>query len=81
MDAQEMLLSSGRHIEFWRQPSGKVGVRYKDCEVKDGQLLHGIFGEGDTLPDACKDYMKEICGKTLVFYADTDMREEIKCFP
>lgn len=78
MNAQDILLSLGKRLDVWKVPSGKVAVSYQKCEVKDGYFLCGTYGTGETFDDACEDYIKQIRGKTLVFQAYTDKREEIR---
>ncbi len=39
--------------------------------------MSGCYGIGDTIPEACEDYLKKICNKTLVFNAYSEHRKEI----
>lgn len=56
---------------------GRYYAHYENCEVKDGYFLKGEFGVGEDVIEACEDYLKKISGKTLVFNAMTDKREEV----
>lgn len=81
MKASDLLLSlESGHLEVWRfqNQSGRIGVSYKNAEVKEGSFLRGTFGSGKTFDEACEDYLNQIRGKTLVFNAYSDMRREVK---
>ncbi|MCI9543541.1 MAG: hypothetical protein HFE93_05005 [Acutalibacter muris] len=78
MNTVGILLSLGKSLEVWQVPSGNIAVAYQDCDLKEGQFLIAVFGTGKTFEDACEDYMNKLHGKTLVFNAYTDRREEIK---
>lgn len=76
MTASEILLSlSGKHLDVWRGDSWEICVSYRNCEIKDGAFLISAYGDGDTFEEACADYLKQICGKKMVFNACTDRRE------
>ena len=51
---------------------------FKGVEVKDGQLLVGAFGDGETPESAIANYANVISGRTLVIGAFTKNRTEIK---
>lgn len=79
MDAVNILLSlEHKHLEVWKVPDGEIAVCYEHCEVKEGMFLHAIYGTGDTFYEACEDYLNKIRGKTLVFNACTNRREEVR---
>lgn len=79
MSEIDILLSLGEMIEVWSFPDSKeVGVSYRNCEIKDGIFLKAIYGIGDTFEQACKDYLRQIHGKTLVFNACSKERKEIR---
>jgi len=78
MTVYERLLSlTGKRLEVWKVPNGDVAVSYRGSEVKNNGFLFSEFGVGSTFEDACKDYLSKISGKTLVFKAYSESREEV----
>lgn len=74
----ETLLSlKGERITVWKRNDSKIIVSYDDAEVKDGLFLISLYGEGDTVNEAAKNYFKKIRGKTLVFRACSNERKEV----
>lgn len=47
---------------------------FEACEVKEGSVLVGVFGNGETPEDAMKDYAEKISEKRLVFFAGDERR-------
>lgn len=84
MQASKTLLSTvqvteaRRLLEVWEFYTGEIGVSYKNCDVKDGEWLRGVFGKGSTFEEACEDYLSKIHGKTLVFDYDKPNRFEVE---
>lgn len=78
MRASDRLLNLEFHrLVVWRTNKKDVCVALERCDVKDGMVLVGVFGEGLTFEEACEDYLRQISGKTLVFDAYTDKRKEV----
>lgn len=83
MQASKILLSnvqvaiSRRLLEVWEFFDGEVGVAYKNCNIKEGEWLHGVFGKGSTFEEACEDYLSKIRGETLVFDYNKPNRFEV----
>lgn len=80
MTAFERLLNAGYHLDVFQWNDGRergIGVHFQNCEIKDGAFLVSEFERGVTLNDACEDYIRKISGKTLIFHAYSDRREEI----
>jgi len=76
MIGHKLLNLKGERLEVWKVDDGKICVKYSNCEVKDGVMLKGVFGEGITFEEACDDYYKQISGKTLVFtYGENSQKE------
>ena len=77
MKASDRLLKlKGHSLEVFHA-RGKIAVKFIDGDITDGITRTSVFGIGNTLEEACEDYLKEISGKILVFgYGDG--REEIK---
>lgn len=73
MDSVNRLLNMQERLEVWRV-NGKIAVSLQKAEIKDGMFLCSTFGEGDTIYEACDDYMQKISGKCLVFNAYTKSR-------
>lgn len=79
MTAQDILLSlEGKHLDVWKVLGGKVAVSYENCDIKEGDFLITKFGAGNNIAEACEDYLNQLHGKTLVFNAYSQLREEIK---
>lgn len=81
MKASDILLSlDGAAIEVrkYQKMGISVGVRYQNCDIKDGCFLIGEQGCGETFEEACEAYLKKIRGKTLVFNACSPSRSEVK---
>lgn len=79
MTALERLLNTGYRLEVFQVNGGienDIGVKFKDSEIKDGMFLISEYGVGQTLEEACEDYIRQISGQTLVFHAYTDHRTE-----
>ena len=78
MTVYERLLSlKGKNLEVWKVPSGDIAVSYQGAEIKNNGFLISEFGVGRTFEDACEDYISKISGKTLVFKAYSESREEV----
>jgi len=52
-------------------------VYFKGCEVKDGNVLCGVFGDGRTIKEAIANYTEAISGKLIVIDAYKETRKEI----
>lgn len=66
--ASDILLSLNSHnLEVWKAIGDVICVQYMDSYIKNGPILEGTFGRGETFEDACHDYLTQIQGKTLVF--------------
>lgn len=80
MTAFERLIKTGKHLDVFiinDRVKSAIGVKFHNCEIKDGAFLVSEFGKGITLSDACEDYIHIITGKTLVFDGCTDNRKEV----
>lgn len=78
MEAFDRLLNL-QHVDLVvkKRPDGTIYTYYEHAEVKDGGMLHGVYGEGRTFEQACWDYLNKISGKTLVFDAYKESRREV----
>lgn len=76
ISAEDILLLINKKISK-RIVNNEIYVSFENCEIKDGNFLSGCYGIGDTIPEACEDYLKKICNKTLVFNAYSEHRKEI----
>ena len=61
-------------IPFYR----RFYASFKGAEVKEGIMLHGVCGNGNTIEAAISDYAQKISHKTIVINAMRDDRREIK---
>lgn len=76
-ECERLLSLEGKRIEVWKASNGDVAVSYQGAEIKSNGFLISEFGIGSTFEDACKDYLSKISGKTLVFKAYSESREEV----
>jgi hypothetical protein len=54
-------------------------AHFSHCEVKEGMILSGTFGDGATPEEAIREYTQSISGKLLVIDAmDREKRREIR---
>lgn len=60
------------YVTLSKNMSGQYVCQYDFCDVKDGPVLIGTFGKGNTIEKAAEDYIQQITGKTLVFHAGSD---------
>lgn len=58
-------------------PNCRYYASFEDCEVKDGSVLCGAFGDGATPDEAMAEYAARISGQRLVFNAMSRERREI----
>lgn len=61
------------------QKHGRFTASFEKSEIKDGGLLIGLYGNGNTPEEAIAGYGKQISGKLLVInaYGDPVKRKEI----
>ncbi len=55
----------------------KYYVHFKRAEIKDGCILIGAFGSGETEKEAIKDYIQRISNNILVINAYSKDRQNI----
>lgn len=72
------LIINERDKEFDSNGTMRYYAHFKYCEVKDGNMLIGVSGDGRTINAAIRDYAKQISGKHLVFDAYTQDRKDLK---
>lgn len=84
MPASKRLIKFGEHVaplnplRIGLNYQDQYYVDYEDCYVKDGITLIGLYGVGDSIEDACEDYLEKIIGKILVFNpTGEDRRKEV----
>lgn len=76
----EQLANTEILVEVTKDIFGHYQVQFKNCEVKQGGLLIGEYGSGETVEEAARNYIRQIAGETLVFDASGEGRKEIKIF-
>lgn len=64
--------------ERWT-PKSRYFTQFEHCDVKEGNVLCGIYGNGSSQDEAMLDYAKQISGKTLVVFDLEIGRREIYC--
>ena len=81
MKASDILLRMDypfKHLEVWRADDGTVCVDYPNIEFKTGNgFLTSDWGKGSNFEEACNDYYRKICGKTLVANAGGSSRVDL----
>lgn len=58
-------------------PSDRFYAKFKDCEVLEGRVLGGVYGNGANPEQAMATYCSEIEGRKLIIRAYYDDRREI----
>lgn len=77
MKASERLLNTENSLIVFKMINEKIGVRFENCEVKNGCFLIDEFGRGNTFEEACENYFERIQGRTLVFNAFGNRKEVV----
>lgn len=79
MKASDRLLAlENKRLMVFKDFNNNICVHYEDSYVKDGVVLRGITGRASDFEYACEDYLRQISGKTLVFNAFSNAREEVR---
>lgn len=78
MSAIDTLLELREEIVVFKDVNDKICVEYKNGFISDGLALIGNPGRGDTFDEACREYIRNIQGKTLVFDGSYTKRKEVK---
>jgi hypothetical protein len=63
-------------ITRYAQQNGRFVADFEYAEVKDDGMLVSIYGEGQSPIEALNDYVDQISGKTIVFDAAGNKRQE-----
>lgn len=77
MTSIDRLAKTNIDLEVFRIINDRTAVCFKDTYVKDGCLLVGEFGRGDTVEEAAADYIEKLQGKTIVVNPSSKNRREI----
>lgn len=56
----------------------KYYVTFDGGEVKDGDVLVGVTGNGSSIDEAITDYCNQVSGRIMVFWAFSESRTEIE---
>lgn len=69
-----------RHPCDWSAPGHfqRYYAHFKSAEVKEGNILKGVFGNGSTTEEAIENYAREISRKRLVLDAYKGTRRELE---
>lgn len=67
-----------KNIVIKRYPNqkGRFSAEFESCETKHGAFLCSESGDGENTQEALNDYKIKITGKTLVFNAMSNDRQE-----
>ncbi len=63
-------------ITYYSNQDCRFSAQFHNCEVKEGAILGGVYGNGKTPIEAIKDYFGLIKGKRIVFSAYGKDRQE-----
>jgi hypothetical protein len=63
-------------ITRYAQQNGRFVADFEYAEIKDDGMLVSIYGEGQSPTEALNDYVDQISGRTLVFDAVGNERQE-----
>ena len=65
-------------LNIFELSDNNIGVCFEHfAEMKEGNFLITVKGEGTTLEDAVRDYARKISGRTLVANPTSSNRKEI----
>ncbi len=86
MTIDELIIITGLKLDVqWNEGLGffQTWLRHNSgsIDVKDGQMLRGVWGKGDTRKESIEDYCLEIQGQTIVINAFGKDRQEINLPP
>ena len=70
------LINADLEIRRYSNQKERWVAQFDRCEVKDGCMLCGTYGEGRTPEEAINNYLDKIKGKVLVFNAFAKDRVE-----
>lgn len=76
----ERLADTDFTVEIDKNCCGDYIVSLKGCEIKEGGMLIGEYGVGNSVEEAASDYIKKVSGKTLVCDAWKESRREFNIF-
>jgi len=56
----------------YHNQDGRYRAAFEDCDLKDGNFLQSVSGNGKSANDALEDYINRIMGKTIIYMASSD---------
>jgi hypothetical protein len=63
-------------ITRYANQNGRFSAHFDRCNIAQGDLLRGEYGDGKTPQEALNNYKNAIAGKTLVFNAMSDTNRQ-----
>jgi len=63
-------------VTYYPNQKHRFSCQFEHCEVKEGPMLKGEYGNGTNVNLAINDYINSIRNKKLVFSAYQDSRQE-----
>ena len=76
----DKLLKTRKDLIISKDINDNITVCFKYGYIKDGDILIGNYGRGETFGEAVIDYCRQISGKILVFDYPNGKRETITIF-
>lgn len=72
------IINCNLELRRFANQSGRWLAKIENGEIKNGNLLSGIYGNGNNPKEAIMDYVKQIKGKLLIINAINNNRKEFK---
>lgn len=79
-DLVDKLLETGKILTIGKDINNNTTVWFEHGYIKDGDILIGALGKGETFGEAIIDYCRQISGRILVFDDPNGERETIIIF-
>jgi hypothetical protein len=66
-------------ITYYPNQKHRFSCDFEHCEIKNGAILRGDYGNGKSINSSINDYVNNIKNKKLVFNAYKENRQEFNC--
>jgi hypothetical protein len=63
-------------IIYHQNQGGRFSTAFEHCELKENSFLKSSYGNGKTINESINNYIVQIIGKTIVFNAYRENRQE-----
>jgi len=72
------IINAQFELRRYSNQNGRWVAQIQNCEVKEGAILSGSYGNGKTPTEAIKDYIRQIRNKDIVLNAMSEFRKEYR---